>query len=275
MQELISFFNYPKRRTVLMNILKSSLSSLCEARWIERHDGVLQFRTDLPQVSGNTCLRLDKAKELILGVTKTSFLMTLVSLSDVLPVTLPLSKLLQTKRLDVHAASLQIRDVISVLDQRRADSDTNFADLWKEACALGTAIEQHYEVTVPRRAERQLYRDNYDTSCRESYFRISVYNKLLDEVTSDLKDLMHRKDTPNSNTGYNIGAAARIEKALNKEFLCLACRHHVLELIPKALFEKMVETSTGPDIGALCKQLQDKWDTMDHNAFKPATEDAD
>ncbi|KAK3909534.1 2,3-dihydroxyphenylpropionate/2,3-dihydroxicinnamic acid 1,2-dioxygenase [Frankliniella fusca] len=80
-------------------------------------------------------------------------------------------------------------------------------------------------------------------------------------------------DTPTGNTGYNIGAAVRIEEALGKPLLYFACRHHILELIPKGLFDQMVEKSTSPDIGALCKSLQEKWPHMDHSSFTPGTED--
>ncbi|KAK3928373.1 FH1/FH2 domain-containing protein 1 [Frankliniella fusca] len=80
-------------------------------------------------------------------------------------------------------------------------------------------------------------------------------------------------DTPTGNTGYNNGAAGLIEKGLQRELIFLACRHHILELIMKGLFDKMVEISTSPDIGVLFKRLQDKWDSMDHSNFKPATED--
>ncbi|KAK3925219.1 Zinc finger and BTB domain-containing protein 1 [Frankliniella fusca] len=82
-------------------------------------------------------------------------------------------------------------------------------------------------------------------------------------------------DTPTGNTGYKNGAAGLIEKGLGRELLYMACRHHVLELIPKGLFDKLVEKSTSPDIGSLCKQLQEQWDGMNHAAFLPATQDPD
>ncbi|KAK3920709.1 Aspartate--tRNA ligase [Frankliniella fusca] len=80
-------------------------------------------------------------------------------------------------------------------------------------------------------------------------------------------------DTPTGNTGYKMGTATRIEKALGKPLLYLACRHHMLELIPKGLFDKLFEKSSSPDIGVLCKALQGKWDTMDHTAFTPGVQD--
>ncbi|KAK3918956.1 Ribosomal RNA large subunit methyltransferase E, partial [Frankliniella fusca] len=80
-------------------------------------------------------------------------------------------------------------------------------------------------------------------------------------------------DTSTGNTGYNIGAGVCIEAGLGKSLPFFACRHYILELIPKGLFDKMVERSTSPDIGALCKDLQEKWANMDQSSCKPATQD--
>jgi acyl carrier protein phosphodiesterase len=51
MKEVIAFFkSHPKRKTVLMSTLGCVLTSLCETRWVERHEGVLQFFVDLAKI---------------------------------------------------------------------------------------------------------------------------------------------------------------------------------------------------------------------------------
>ena len=56
-------------------------------------------------------------------------------------------------------------------------------------------------------------------------------------------------DTTASNTGHRSGACLLIEQRLNKNLLFLACRHHVMELLVGAAFEKSIlGTSTGPEI---------------------------
>lgn len=58
-------------------------------------------------------------------------------------------------------------------------------------------------------------------------------------------------DTTASNTGRHSGACILIERALEKDLLYMACRHHMMELVIGAAFEKTVGTvtaSTGPDI---------------------------
>lgn len=52
LKEIVSFFNgSAKRHDILKNKLNKGLSGLCQTRWIEQHDGVLQFRSILPNVS--------------------------------------------------------------------------------------------------------------------------------------------------------------------------------------------------------------------------------
>ncbi|XP_046684997.1 52 kDa repressor of the inhibitor of the protein kinase-like [Homalodisca vitripennis] len=51
MKSCVTFFDdSPKRNTVLKTKLGHQLSGLCETRWIERHDGVLQYTVDLSKV---------------------------------------------------------------------------------------------------------------------------------------------------------------------------------------------------------------------------------
>jgi len=51
MKEIISFFSFPKRCLALQQYLGKKLVHLCETRWVERHDGVLQFAVDMPDIA--------------------------------------------------------------------------------------------------------------------------------------------------------------------------------------------------------------------------------
>ncbi|KAK3920103.1 Syntaxin-related protein KNOLLE, partial [Frankliniella fusca] len=78
-------------------------------------------------------------------------------------------------------------------------------------------------------------------------------------------------DTTSSNTGVNKGAVVLLEAQLNRKLLLfLACRHHMLDIIPKHVFEKLIESSSSPDLGTLCKNLKKTWPGMDHKNFKTA-----
>lgn len=48
-------------------------------------------------------------------------------------------------------------------------------------------------------------------------------------------------DTTSSNTGCNSGACTLLEEKLGRKLYRLACRHHVMELIPSGIYNKLVE----------------------------------
>ncbi|KAE8739828.1 hypothetical protein FOCC_FOCC014678 [Frankliniella occidentalis] len=63
-------------------------------------------------------------------------------------------------------------------------------------------------------------------------------------------------DTTSSNTGWRIGAMKLLEDALYRQLIYLACRHHSSEVIPKHHFDELIEKSSSPDIGKLCKRFE-------------------
>lgn len=66
-------------------------------------------------------------------------------------------------------------------------------------------------------------------------------------------------DTTASNTGHFSGACAILEQTLERELLLFACRHHVYELVLKAVFEtKVKHITSSPDI-PIFKKLRDNW----------------
>ncbi|KAG0721992.1 hypothetical protein GWK47_045298 [Chionoecetes opilio] len=53
-------------------------------------------------------------------------------------------------------------------------------------------------------------------------------------------------DTTAANTGMVQGACIRIERALEKPLVWLTCRHHILEVVQKGVFEACMAPSSGP-----------------------------
>ena len=77
-------------------------------------------------------------------------------------------------------------------------------------------------------------------------------------------------DTTAANTGMVQGACIRIERALEKPLVWLACRHHILEVVLKDVFEACMGPSSGPDI-SLFKRLQNRWPSVDQSRPQPLT----
>lgn len=177
-----------------MSTLGCALTSLCETRWVERHEGVLQFSVDLAKIVETLekiALWRDpstagKATSLIRTICNPQFIISVLSLSDILSLTQSLSKLLQTPALDLNCSSLQVSGTISIIASRRENVDVTFNKVWQRAEDI--ANELGVELTIPRRPGRATYRENYNTNSAEEYYRLSIYVPMIDYVLSDLRE---------------------------------------------------------------------------------------
>ena len=74
------------------------------------------------------------------------------------------------------------------------------------------------------------------------------------------------------NSGPSNGTCAILERKIGRPLLYLACRHHIYELTLKAVYEKSIGLTSGPDI-LLFKRFQGKWPELNHDNYKPGTDD--
>lgn len=195
MKECVRFFDASaKRSRTLQKHLGHQLSGLCETRWVERHDGVLQFSVDLPKIlagleslgTWHDSSTSSKAAQLRAALTDSSFLVSVMCLSDILALTLPLSKLFQKKSLNLDTASETVTNLMGVLSKRREDAEQHFNAIWFNTVDLAENVNAH--LVPPRRCGRQGNRANYVTDSPETYFRLAVYIPLTDQVLTDLRE---------------------------------------------------------------------------------------
>ena len=157
-KEVVSFFKAPpKRNDVLIRHLEHQMTGLCETRWVERHDGVIQFFTDLPKIldsleeistwhNGSTA---SKAKTLATSLCDCQFLVAMNCLSDVLALTLPLSKKLQKLNLDLKNSGDLVTDIILTLQERRINAEKYFhRGIWVRLTTLAKHLD--LEIKSPR-----------------------------------------------------------------------------------------------------------------------------
>lgn len=194
MKSVISFFNMSaKRNLVIKNILNLQLSGLCETRWAERHDGVLQFKmyfTEIVEALSHISTWKDthtssKATSLLHALCSPEFIISTFSLADILQVTLPISRLLQLPSLDLNRASNAIQTTLTTLENKRSDCVEVFAHIFSEA--RDTARSVNIEIILPRIVGRQTNRENYESRDPEEYFRRSIFIPLLENICQDMK----------------------------------------------------------------------------------------
>ena len=74
-------------------------------------------------------------------------------------------------------------------------------------------------------------------------------------------------DTTSSNTGIRKGSCTILQQLLERQLLCLACRHHIPERIIAVSFITLFGETKGPDV-PLFKTLKNCWDNLDLSNIK-------
>ncbi|XP_074112741.1 uncharacterized protein LOC141536250 isoform X2 [Cotesia typhae] len=92
-----------------------------------------------------------------------------------------------------------------------------------------------------------------------------IVSKMRDwSVTDKVKALCF--DTTATNTGVHNGSCVLIEQALKRELIYLPCRHHILELVLRSVFESYWPTSSGPNV-PIFTRFKDKWSEIDQQKY--------
>lgn len=81
-------------------------------------------------------------------------------------------------------------------------------------------------------------------------------------------------DTTAVNTGLKAGACILLEQKMEKDFLWLACRHHILEIMLEAVVNEALGPSSGPEI-LIFKRFRTAWSNIDQNNFSTVSSDSD
>lgn len=79
-------------------------------------------------------------------------------------------------------------------------------------------------------------------------------------------------DTTASNTGPFKGASALLEQKLGRQLLYLPCRHHIMELILRAVFELKLTKSPSPNV-SLFERFKAQWKDLEQHEISPGIDD--
>lgn len=111
----------------------------------------------------------------------------LICLREVSALLQPVSLSLQAVGTDLVEALSSNDATLSVLKQWRCQCETVFSKLFSEVTAMASDLDMH--VTKPQIAKMSVYRCNAacdSTGGVEDYYRINVFNPMLDQVIADL-----------------------------------------------------------------------------------------
>jgi hypothetical protein len=201
--EVCSFFHKSAKRTA---ILKSSISeccpemnrkkliSLCETRWVQRHDSVIMFKEALEPIitalstieEESTAEASVKAHTLIASVTSFQFVACLFILNNLLSLTIRLSEMLQKKDIDLAQANKQISNVLELVKEMRSKAEETFQALFSELKVSTDKLGIKEE--TPRTCRKQTNRCNTPYTNVEEYYRRVVYIPYLDDFCCSLQE---------------------------------------------------------------------------------------
>ncbi|XP_044594862.1 uncharacterized protein LOC123272225 [Cotesia glomerata] len=74
------------------------------------------------------------------------------------------------------------------------------------------------------------------------------------------------------NLGIYKGTCVLIEKELGRKLVWLPCRHHIMEIIMRGVFEVLWKTTSGPNVPIFIR-FKKFWDKVDQSNYKSGIED--
>nr|CAI5847964.1 unnamed protein product [Callosobruchus analis] len=192
----------PKRQLVLQKNIEAllpesqsyRLKQMCPTRWVQRHDAVMimvQLFTPIITSLQEISLWRDKdsssgAHMLIDALSQSNFIISLLCLEKLLAFTLPLSKMLQSKNIDLASAMNIVEDVESSVQNLRENADAEFQKIFEEAKQKAELCD--IEIKIPSLANKQMHRINVPIDNCVKYYQISIFLPWLDSFLSNLKE---------------------------------------------------------------------------------------
>lgn len=212
-EKVYVFFNTPKRQLVLQKHVEAllpesnsnRLKQLCPTRWVQRHDAVMimvqllkPVLSSLQEISS----WIDKDSStgaciLISALGQSSFIISLLCLEKLLGFTLPLSKILQNKDIDLAFAISNIKDVIASIQILRENADDEFCKIFDEAKQIAEIFDT--EIQMPRLTTKQMHRSNIPNESCIKYYQISIFLPWVDSFLSNLNDRFTKHEAILSN----------------------------------------------------------------------------
>ncbi|XP_057307639.1 52 kDa repressor of the inhibitor of the protein kinase-like [Hydractinia symbiolongicarpus] len=203
-KEISYFFNFSQVREDMFvkNIklyapdsLKNKLKDVCRTRWIERVEGMDTFQElyvplvfTLEEMFVQRQCNIDtssKALSLYKLITSFDFIITMVITRSLFDITLPVTRMLQSKSNDIFEG-LHMIDALKSAAMATRNAVDAYHEMWYEK-AVSLAQKVCVTPTKPRTCGRQKNRSNIPAENISDYFKRTTNIPLLDHLNSELK----------------------------------------------------------------------------------------
>ncbi|KAK9710818.1 hypothetical protein QE152_g25803 [Popillia japonica] len=118
------------------------------------------------------------------AICRFSFIIALKISERMLGLIYKLSQYLQSTFIDLCTALDSIKEILTVVENIRANAESDFRKFFVKAVNIGN--EFGVEPTIPRQVGSQRHRDNYPGATPEEYFRTSIFVPFVDDLRASL-----------------------------------------------------------------------------------------
>jgi hypothetical protein len=137
------------------------LKLLCSTRWVDQHDSIIIFLELFDAIVdslSDICAWLDKdalsgTYQLLCATRQPEFILATYILGHVLSLSLPLSKFLQIKNIDLVETIQTVDDVVNIIKQLRLNDKSEFKIIFNNVKSKYDAL--NIEISIPRTTNKQ------------------------------------------------------------------------------------------------------------------------
>ena len=270
LRDTVTFINAsPKRRAlfdaavrhVCPETKRQRLKSLCETRWVERHDAVECFLELLEAIvlalrhmsRWRDTSTSSKAGTFLAAIQQPEFVAALCVTADVTSVTHSLSRQLQTETSDLSAATDLVRDDREVLRGKRRQAGAAFKAVYGDIEGKLKAIDAPLHA-ARRTCERQMHRGVRlsEDATPEDCFRINIYIPFLEDLITQLETRFTSKEVAVMTVSRLIPSHPQFADT-DDEWLVSAFE----------LYEPLMENVSVRQFRAECLLWQQMWSRLD------------
>ncbi len=191
----------PKRVAIYMQHAGPNAKKLVpfsDTRWSQHTESAVVFRGQFKPIlatlhtimhdSTNDKDVKANASSYYYAIQSFEFIVSLFVAEDLVPHTLPVTKAMEGKQMDLVRTAERCERLVSFFKDVRADTTTSFPKVWEKITAFSE--EHNIPVTKPRTTGRQTQRSNIPSDTPEEYWRLNCYNMFLDHLITQFYDKM-------------------------------------------------------------------------------------
>ena len=204
-KSVANFFSYSVKRTQFLSekmsacgITSARLATPSMTRWVERItslDGLVDAHEAVVEVLEEMKFDVDKkwnastssdATSLLHICTSFEFIVALMITTHILDYTMPLTRRLQQRKIDIVKSLQCINLLKETINQLRASVEEIHDKFYQQAVEMAKKV--NVDESLPRTCKVQTLRENYPVETPRDYYRVRITIPFLDHLKEEIED---------------------------------------------------------------------------------------